>query len=232
MEIVDGTLPPHSRVPPVRALAKRFDVNIATIQRVIARLEVLELIEVRHGSGASVRELSRSAGIELLPLMLAAERDPERAGRLLEDFLELRRVLALEIVFRRIAARPDFDASPIVAATAALRSTIERDPNDLPAIARAEVQVSRTLILAVDHVAVLYVLNVLERLLLSNEDLLTVCYADAEEGAQFWEWAAQLVGKPSTLAGQLPMLDAAMRAVDVRTVDRFVDRLRKRQEET
>lgn len=230
-QIVDGTLPPHSRMPSVRALAERFGVNIATIQRVLARLEVLELIEVRHGSGATVRELTRSAGIELMPITLASERDPKRAGRLLADFLELRRVIALEVVLRRVAGRRRFDVSGLRTALAVLRDTIATASEDYRAISRAEVQVSRTLILAVDHVAALYVLNVLERLLASNDDLLRACYQDAELAADFWQELVRLVAEPQSLDQHLGILDVAMRAVDERTVRRFVKLHRTRQEE-
>lgn len=229
-QIVDGTLPPHSRVPPVRALAERFDVNIATIQRVLARLEVLELIEVRHGSGATVRELSRSAGIELMPITLASERDPKRAGQLLADFLELRRVVAVQVVLRRVAGRRRFDVRELEAALARLRETIALDPADHRAISSDEVQVSRTLILAVDHTAAVYVLNVLERLMSSNDDLLQACYQDAAEGADFWEQLVQLVARPASLGQHLDTLDAAMRAIDERTVRRFVKLHRTRKE--
>ena len=53
--IVDGSLPPSSRLPPERELATRFHTSRATISQAVRILSALGLLEIHHGSGVFVR---------------------------------------------------------------------------------------------------------------------------------------------------------------------------------
>jgi len=102
LEILRGERAPGSRLPSIRALAQRFEVTVPTVQRVVARMEALQLLEVRHGSGMTVRDPKRHGGLALLPLWFEAYAEqPDRAVEVLADFLELRRVFAAHLLAHR-----------------------------------------------------------------------------------------------------------------------------------
>ncbi|MCA9523973.1 MAG: FadR family transcriptional regulator [Myxococcales bacterium] len=88
-----------SRLPPVREMALEFGVTVPTIQRVVDRLEATGLVRARQGSGIVVNDPRESADLSLLPMWFDALVDqPERAGAILGDFLELRRVILSHLV--------------------------------------------------------------------------------------------------------------------------------------
>lgn len=48
------------RLPTIAEMARRFDVGLATVREALTKLEVIGVIEIRHGSGVYVR--TRAAG--------------------------------------------------------------------------------------------------------------------------------------------------------------------------
>lgn len=93
-----------NKLPPLRTLAKQYDVTLPTIQRVIARMEELGVITVRQGSGVTVLDPLTNAHPSAMPYWLEAFReDPPEVARLLGDFLSLRSELAISLL---ISIRP------------------------------------------------------------------------------------------------------------------------------
>lgn len=222
--IVAGQLPAASQLPSVRALCERYDVNIATMQRVLSRLEALGLVRVRHGSGATVVDIEQAGGLELYPLTLeVAAREPARAARILADFLELRRVIALHSLFARAAELTAEAHARLAAAFEHFRQEARRQGAALEERARAEIEITRALVRALDQTASLYVLNGLERLLLSNRTLVRVAYADTEieriEAA--WSAVLALLARPQALPEAMPFLTATLESSDADLVARF-----------
>ncbi len=86
--ILGGRYEPGDPLPSERSLADQFGVNRGTIREGIHRLEAWGLVEVRQGGSTRVRDFLASAGLQLLPWLIAP------AGRvdptLLADLLELR----------------------------------------------------------------------------------------------------------------------------------------------
>lgn len=222
--IVAGQLPAASQLPSVRALCERYDVNIATMQRVLSRLEALGLVRVRHGSGATVVDVAQAGGLELYPLTLeVAAGEPARAARILADFLELRRVVALHSLFARAAELTPEAHARLAAAFEHFRREARRKGASLEERARAEIEITRTLVRALDQTAALYVLNGLERLLLSNRTLVRVAYAQTETDRIEEAWTAllALLARPQELAEAMPFLTALLENSDADLVARF-----------
>lgn len=95
--------PEGTRLPPERAFAERLGVSRSTLRSAIARLELLGLVEVRHGSGIVVRrpDLSRQ-----LALLFSAAGS---GGELAVQALELRELVEPQLAAaaaRRRAALP------------------------------------------------------------------------------------------------------------------------------
>ena len=95
-EILSGSYPAGSRLPPERELAATLDASRASLREAFARLSAWGLIESRRGSGVSVRPPERWS-FRVLPRLL------ERTGQaidvsMVEDLLATRRSLALALL--------------------------------------------------------------------------------------------------------------------------------------
>lgn len=95
-EILSGAYEPGQRLPPQRALAAEFAVNMASIREALGRLEQLRLVEVRHGDATRVLDWRRSGGLEALVLHGSVDET------LTHDVFEARRLLLVEAA--RLAA--------------------------------------------------------------------------------------------------------------------------------
>ncbi len=112
--ILSGAYGPGERLPPQRALAGEFDVNMASIREAIARLEQLRLVDVRHGDGTRVLDWRRSGGLEALVLA-----GPERAP-VLRDLFEARGLLLVEAARLAAERRSDEQAAMLHSLAAAV----------------------------------------------------------------------------------------------------------------
>ena len=89
--ILGGSLDPGENLPSERDLANQFEVNRSSIREAMLRLEAWGLVEVRHGGGTRVTDFLTTAGLSILPFLIApaGQLDPE----MLRDLLDLRRTL-------------------------------------------------------------------------------------------------------------------------------------------
>lgn len=101
--ILQGQFRPGESLPSERHLAEEFGVNRSSVREAIHRLEAWGLVESRQGGGTRVREYLRSAGISVLPFLLAPGGILDPA--LLADLLELRGMI-LEWTAARAARQP------------------------------------------------------------------------------------------------------------------------------
>ncbi len=94
--ILTGAYPAGSRLPNERELSESLGVNRASVREALKRLEFLELIDVRHGQGSFVRDVSESAAPQLIEALLSDRRSITR--ELLRQILEFRRHVVLHVV--------------------------------------------------------------------------------------------------------------------------------------
>ena len=100
--ILRGEFLPGDSLPSERDLAARFQVNRASIREALTRLETLGLLQIRHGGATRVRDFLTTAGLQLLPFLVAPGGVPDLP--LLKDLLDLR-VALLGWTARRAAQR-------------------------------------------------------------------------------------------------------------------------------
>ncbi len=104
--IIAGDIRPGQRLPTERELADSFKVNRSTVREALKKLEGLELIEIRHGSGVFARDYLESASLELVKGLLLAD-GGINAG-VLEELMELRSLIVPRI--SQLAARNRSDS--------------------------------------------------------------------------------------------------------------------------
>lgn len=97
--ILQEEIPAGADLPAERELAERLGVSRLTLRAAIARLEAEGLVRPVHGSGTRVLNFRESGGVDLLAyLAKQAVEGGTLPLALLRDLLELRRVVAVEVL--------------------------------------------------------------------------------------------------------------------------------------
>lgn len=117
--ILSGELSAGDGLPSERSLAERFSVNRSTVREALRRLEALGLVRIKHGGRTTVRDVLTSAGLQLLPFLLAPRGTPDPA--LVRDLLQVR-VMILSWTARWAAQAPRHDTAELARIVGALEA--------------------------------------------------------------------------------------------------------------
>ena len=123
--VIEGRYGPGEFLPPERELAQAFAVNRHAVREALKRLQQAGFIRVVHGGGTEVLDVRRTAGLDLLGLLLRSPEEP--AERLVRDGLEMRRCVGVEAA-RLAARRADARTRARIAAAAQALVTPDGDP--------------------------------------------------------------------------------------------------------
>ena len=204
-------------LPPVRALAVQFAVTVPTIQRAIDRLAATGLVTVRQGSGITVNDPLRLGDLSVVGALLEACADQtERVAPMLADFLELRRILATQLIRTRLdkllEAIPTM-LGPVQRLTAA---------TELGEVAAADADLTRIVVEAAGNTAVNAVFYAIERLAIRVPQVAEAVYGDrAAHQAAVAGVVAALMSSEGDAARAAEGVDAVLGAWDAGSVARF-----------
>lgn len=147
-KILSGNLQAGEKLPPERELAESLGVNRATLREALKKLEVLGLVEIRHGDGVYVKDYLESESLELLKSLIYGE-DGVNA-----DIMD-------SLLSARVALLPDVAALAAQKRTAAhvqkLKSIVEAG-NSIPVL-EADLAVHHTIARASGNIPVIFILN-------------------------------------------------------------------------
>ncbi len=164
-KILSETFRAGDKLPPERDLAESLDVNRSTLREAFKKLEMLDLVEIRHGDGVYVKDYLDSGCLELLPALM-------RSGggfniEIMRGVLDLRRLILPDMAYQAALNRTGEDLAAMegVIRSAAI-SLNDRDMALYRLIARAS-----------KNIPFLIVLNFFNNSGLVDE-LLTLYFAD------------------------------------------------------
>lgn len=218
--VLRGEEKPGNKLPPLRALAEEFGVTVATAQRAVAHLEALGLIATRQGSGMEVRNPIEHAGLSLLPMWLEAKlSEPEEATQMLANFLELRRLLAMEVL-QRIRQQDD-SLDTLLRQMEPLLQEMEEPGRSAQQAMTSELHLSRMLLQHQNQLAFVLLFNSVAQLLRQLPSLVEAMYADPATNAASYRMMFSLLQQEGTNEDIAPMMLSAMAALDQQTVERF-----------
>ena len=95
--MVNQIYPVGTKLPTERSLAAEFGVNRATVREALRYLENLELVAIRQGDGARVREYRQSGNPQTAKALMRVDAAMQR--EVLSAVLEVRRVACPEIAY-------------------------------------------------------------------------------------------------------------------------------------
>lgn len=215
--ILRGEFRAAERLPTMRALAARFATTVPTIQRVVSRLEARGLVAAVQGSALHLNDPLRSGDLSLVPAWLAVRVEAgDAAARFLDEFLELRRTVAVALLVKhreRIVAGLADAHEALAAVMAAAESGTDVE------FAKADVAFARSLLRPTDNVPAILMLNTLERLLTESPLVAEALYGDRERTVASMATVLQALtaGGGDTAA----VVEAAMKGNDDAAVQRF-----------
>lgn len=155
--IVTGRYPAERNLPSERDLARTLGASRPTLREATRRLAEWRLIEVRHGSGVTVRPPSQWS-FDVLPAYLrfgGTALGPEGLARILVDLLAMRRALIVDL-YELTAGRVRKGA------LAEVRRTVDRAwaaRDELGRFLREDFEIQRNLLHAADFLPPLWLLN-------------------------------------------------------------------------
>lgn len=125
--MVRGEYPVGSKLPTERAMAAEFGVNRTTLRVALRQLENLELITVRQGDGARVRNYRQSGNLQTAKALMGVDAAMQR--EVLTAVLEVRRMLCPQIAYLAALRRSEAHLKQLhrVAFEAPELSITERD---------------------------------------------------------------------------------------------------------
>ena len=218
--ILDGVLKPGEKLPAERKLAESFGVNRMTLRNALGQLARARLIEVRQGSGYSVRDYRQQGGPELLPGLVDVARSADRAG-IVEDLLRVRRHLARAVLEKLASMDPELEE--VHAAVDAFAAAVG-DGTD--AVDEADLAIVRALLAATQSPVLQLCTNPIERAVREMSWLAEAIYAEPEGNLAGWR---ALVGWLE--AGDATGIEGLVRVLELRdeaTVARIASARRKR----
>jgi len=145
--ILNGDFVVGERLPAERELAQAFGVNRGTIREAITKLELLELIEVRHGFGNFVKDFSHSSNLELINTML--NRGERLNLKVVKNILAIRKIVVPEMAYLVASCRTqkDLDEMEQIIFQQPTMAIMERDIAISNIIARASGNMLYTVLL-------------------------------------------------------------------------------------
>ncbi|MCC6630181.1 MAG: FadR family transcriptional regulator [Chloroflexi bacterium] len=121
-QIVGGALPAGATLPNEVVLAAHFGVSRTVLREATRLLAAKGLVRVKHGSGVWVQPADEWDRLD--PRILFAQVQVSRDARVLDDVLEARRLLEVELAGLAAARRTAGDLAGLSAAIALLRATL------------------------------------------------------------------------------------------------------------
>jgi fatty acid metabolism transcriptional regulator FadR len=169
--ILRGEFLPGDPLPSERELATRFQVNRASIREALTRLETLGLLEIRHGGATTVRDFLTTAGLQLLPFLVAPGGVPNLA--LLADLLELR-VALLKWTARQATRRKNAKALQKLRELISCMERNEATPRQLKVW---DFDFFQTMVKMTENRVLILVVNAIRQVYLGQPELFDQLYA-------------------------------------------------------
>ena len=105
--ILSGDVCAGEKLPTERDLAETLGVNRSTVREALKKLEMLGLVEIRHGDGVYVMDYLESGNLELLPDLMRAGGSINQG--ILQGLLDLRRLILPDMAYQAALNRTGED---------------------------------------------------------------------------------------------------------------------------
>ncbi|MGY1894704.1 GntR family transcriptional regulator [Nocardia gipuzkoensis] len=145
--VAAGEYQPGDLMPSVRQVAEEFDMNRATAQLTLGRLESYGFVEARRGKGFTIRDVREAGGVEVYrQLFRFSIPMPDIAIEMFRDIVDVERNLVLEALLGYTGGAKRIDPADMKATIDELETIARQDEPDLRQILALEVALVRRLL--------------------------------------------------------------------------------------
>src|SRR5690606_32400459 len=155
--VAAGEYQPGELMPSVRQVADEFEMNRATAQLTLGRLESYGFVEARRGKGFTIREVRSAGGLDVYRhLFRFSIPMPEVAIEMFRDIVEVERGIVMDALLAYTGAAPGgpaaagFDLAELKAEVDALETLARTDVPDHRRILAIEIGIVRRLLVALE----------------------------------------------------------------------------------
>jgi GntR family transcriptional repressor for pyruvate dehydrogenase complex len=198
--IVRGELAAGQRLPSEERLSADLGVARLTLRSALTRLVGEDLLEVRHGSGYTVRPYLASGSPKVLAEVVAVGAEQGKTLEIARELLRVRRHLAAALVERLAEVPVDlgaaFEAHRAFAALVAAQAPAER-------LADADADLLAALVSATGSPVLQLCLQPIRQILAKNQALRAAMYARPEANAAAWSLFLRALASGELAAGPL-----------------------------
>ncbi|TLF94970.1 GntR family transcriptional regulator [Nocardia cyriacigeorgica] len=226
--VVSGNYAPGDLLPSVRQVADEFDMNRATAQLVLARLESYGFAEARRGKGFVIRDVRREGGVGVFRRLFHLSGDaPDPAFDMFRDVVAVEKSIVLDTLLAYTGSEHRVDQAELRAVIDELETLARRPDPDHRAILTVEIDLVRRLLTALGHGMRRAVLNSIGEMVLEVPAAVDAYYA-ADPDLHVLVWQALLAvweseTGPST--AQLALFEDLFELYHVKVLARFEESL-------
>ncbi|MET8875783.1 GntR family transcriptional regulator [Nocardia sp. NPDC004604] len=147
--VAAGEYQPGDLMPSVRQVAEEFDMNRATAQLTLGRLESYGFVEARRGKGFTIRDVREAGGIDVYRhLFRFSIPMPDVAIEMFRDIVEVERGIVMEALLAYTGSEQEIDPAELKAEIDELESLARQEVPDFRQILAIEVGLVRRLLTA------------------------------------------------------------------------------------
>ena len=188
--ILNGEISPGAHLPGERDLSQQLGISRLTLRSALVRLEAEGLIRSVHGSGTRVLDFRETGSIDLVGYLarLALEGGTVPAA-LLADMLELRRMIAVELLGLVAVRATDDELGSLGRSLRRLEGAVG-DPTSFMA---ADLAFARELVRCAKNLALELLFNTIVRAIDQHPGLMVAFQANAEQTPGVYQRLLELI---------------------------------------
>ncbi|WP_067570477.1 GntR family transcriptional regulator [Nocardia acidivorans] len=176
--VASGQYAPGGLMPSVRQVADEFDLNRATAQLILGRLESYGFVDAHRGKGFVIRDVRAAGGVDVYRrLFRLSMPEPEVAAEMFGNIVEEERGIALEALLAYTASDRTVDPIDLKADIDELETLARGTDPDPHRMLRIELNLLRRLLTALGHGMQRAVLNSIGEMILEVPEAVDAYFA-------------------------------------------------------
>ena len=186
--VAAGEYQPGELMPSVRQVADEFEMNRATAQLTLGRLESYGFVEARRGKGFTIREVRQAGGLDVYRhLFRFSIPMPEVAIEMFRDIVEVERGIVMDALLAYTGASPGgpvaagFDLAELKSEVDALETLARTDVPDHRRILAIEIGIVRRLLVTLESSLQRAILNSIGDMVLEVPQAVEAYFAGAAD---------------------------------------------------
>ncbi|GAA5103954.1 GntR family transcriptional regulator [Nocardia iowensis] len=180
--VAAGEYQPGDLMPSVRQVAEEFDMNRATAQLTLGRLETNGFVEARRGKGFTIRDVREAGGVDVYrQLFRFSIPMPDIAIEMFRDIVDVERGIVMETLLAYTGSEQAIDQAVLKAEIDKLESIARQDDPDLRQILAVEVGLVRKLLTALGLTMQRAILNSVGEMVLEVPEAVEAFFAGAPD---------------------------------------------------